>query len=233
MNDTLVIIPTYNEVKNISNIINAVNSASKVDILIIDDNSPDKTFEIVEKLKSDLSNLFLIKRERKLGLGTAYIKGFKFALEKGYRYIMEMDADFSHDPKEIPRFIEAVKENDLVIGSRYITGVNVINWPLKRLLISYFAGRYVHYITGLPIKDPTGGFKCFRKEVLETIDLDKVQSTGYSFQIEMTHKAWKKGFRILEIPIVFTDRYHGKTKMSKKIIWEAVWIVWKLRLGII
>lgn len=233
MNDTLVIIPTYNEAKNIGNIITAVSNAAEVDILIIDDNSPDKTFEIVENLKDDLSNLFLIKREKKLGLGTAYIKGFKYALEKGYQYIMEMDADFSHDPKEIPRFIEAAKDSDLVIGSRYITGVNVINWPLKRLLISYFASKYVHYITGLPIKDPTGGFKCFRRKVLETIDLDKVRSTGYSFQIEMTHKAWKKGFKILEIPIVFTDRYHGTTKMSRKIIWEAVWIVWKLRLGII
>ncbi|MBI4847167.1 MAG: polyprenol monophosphomannose synthase [Nitrospirae bacterium] len=233
MNRTLVIIPTYNEAKNIGMLISAINEAADIDILIVDDNSPDKTYEIIESLMSTHSNLNLIKREKKLGLGTAYIAGFKFALEKGYSYIMEMDADFSHDPKEIPNFLKEIPNSDLVIGSRYITGVNVINWPMSRLLLSYSAGKYVHYVTGLPVKDPTGGYKCFRRDVLKSIDLDKVRSTGYSFQIEMNHKAWKKGFRLKEIPIVFTDRYMGKTKMTKSIMWEAIWIVWKLRLGII
>jgi dolichol-phosphate mannosyltransferase len=233
MNTTLVVIPTYNEANNIARLISAINESADVDILVVDDNSPDRTYEIVEKLQAELDNLHLIRREGKLGLGTAYIAGFRFAISKGYSYIMEMDADFSHDPKEIPRFLEAIKENDLVIGSRYIRGVNVINWSMSRLLLSFSASKYVHFITGLPVKDPTGGFKCFKREVLEGIDLDSVKSTGYSFQIEMNHKAWKKGFRLKEIPIVFTDRYMGKTKMSRKIMWEAIWIVWKLRLGLI
>jgi dolichol-phosphate mannosyltransferase len=233
MNSTLIVIPTYNEANNIAGLISAINESADVDILVVDDNSPDRTYEIVEKLHAELDNLHLIRREGKLGLGTAYIAGFGFAISKGYSYIMEMDADFSHDPKEIPRFLEAIKENDLVIGSRYIRGVNVINWSMSRLLLSFSASKYVHFITGLPVKDPTGGFKCFKREVLEGIDLDSVKSTGYSFQIEMNHKAWKKGFRLKEIPIVFTDRYMGKTKMSRKIMWEAIWIVWKLRLGLI
>jgi dolichol-phosphate mannosyltransferase len=233
MKTTLVVIPTYNEATNIARLIAAINESSDVDILVVDDNSPDGTHEIIEKLQRDLQNLHLIKREGKLGLGTAYIAGFRFAINKGYKYIIEMDADFSHDPKEIPRFLGAIEENDLVIGSRYIIGVNVINWSMSRLLLSYSASKYVHFITGLPIKDPTGGFKCFRREVLEGIGLDGVKSSGYSFQIEINHKAWKRGFRIKEIPIVFTDRYMGKTKMTKKIMWEAIWIVWKLRLRLI
>jgi dolichol-phosphate mannosyltransferase len=233
MKTTIVVIPTYNEATNIARLIAAINESSDVDILVVDDNSPDGTYGIIEKLQRDLQNLHLIKREGKLGLGTAYIAGFRFAISRGYKHIIEMDADFSHDPKEIPRFLEAIEENDLVIGSRYIIGVNVINWSMSRLLLSYSASKYVHFITGLPVKDPTGGFKCFRREVLESIGLDGVKSSGYSFQIEMNHKAWKKGFRIKEIPIVFTDRYMGKTKMTKKIMWEAIWIVWKLRLGVI
>lgn len=233
MNHTLIIIPTYNEAENISDLIYAINKVAEVDILIIDDNSPDKTYEIIERLQSSLKNLYLIKRGKKLGLGTAYVQGFKFAIEKGYKYIMEMDADFSHNPNDIPRLLEAVKGNDLVIGSRYIKGICVVNWPFRRLLLSYFASKYVNFITRLPIKDPTSGFKCFRREVLQDIDLDKIRSNGYSFQIEMNYKTWKKGYNIKEIPIIFIDRSMGKTKMSKRIIWEAIWVVWKLRLGII
>ena len=232
MNNTLVIIPTYNEKNNVSNIIHTVMNAAKVDILIIDDNSPDKTYEIVENLCADIKGLNLIKRERKLGLGSAYITGFKFALEKGYKYIIEMDADLSHDPLDIPRLLASVKDHDMVIGSRYIQGVSVVNWSFRRLLLSYLASKYVYFITGMPVKDPTGGFKCFKREVLESIDLDKVKSNGYSFQIEMNYKAWKKRHKIKEISIIFYERMSGKSKMSKKIIWEAIWIVWKLKLGL-
>ena len=232
INNTLVVIPTYNEAYNISNVINIINSSVAIDILIVDDNSPDKTYEIVENLQTHMENLNLIKRESKMGLGSAYIAGFKFALETGYMNIIEMDADLSHDPLDIQRLLGAIKDNDMVIGSRYITGISVVNWSFKRLLLSYSASKYIHFITGMPIKDPTGGFKCFKREVLESIDLDKVKSNGYSFQIELNHKAWKKGFKIKEIPIIFHERTSGKSKMSKSIIWEAVWIVWKLKLGI-
>jgi len=228
---TLVIIPTYNEKENIERIITSVLSTqNNLDILVVDDNSPDKTWKIVEKKSKEDSRVFLLKREGKLGLGTAYIAGFKFAIEKNYNYIFEMDADFSHDPKEIPHFLKAIEDNDLVIGSRYIKGVNVVNWPLRRLILSYGANVYTRIITGLPLKDSTGGYKCFRREVLEKLDLDKINSGGYSFQIEVNYKIWKKGFRIKEIPIVFVDRTEGKSKMSKKIIREAIWMVWKLRL---
>ncbi|TFG96628.1 MAG: polyprenol monophosphomannose synthase, partial [Calditrichales bacterium] len=172
----------------------------------------------------------LVEREGKLGLGTAYVAGFRFALKNGYDFIFEMDADFSHDPREIPNFLNAIAESDLVIGSRYIKGVNVVNWPLSRLLLSYFANRYTSIVTGMPLKDSTGGFKCFRREVLEAINLEKVHSGGYSFQIEMNFKAWKKGFRVKEIPIIFIDRAVGKSKMSQEIIREAVWMVWKLKI---
>ena len=232
VNNTLVVIPSYNEAYNIGNIIHAINNSATVDILIIDDNSPDKTYEIVENLQAHMENLNLIKREKKLGLGSAYIAGFKFALEKGYLNIIEMDADLSHNPLDIQRLLEAIKDNDMVIGSRYINGISVVNWSFKRLLLSYSASKYIYYITGMPIKDPTGGFKCFKREVMESIDLDKVKSNGYSFQIELNHKAWKKGFKIKEIPIIFHERTSGKSKMTKSIIWEAVWIVWKLKLGI-
>jgi len=228
---TLVIIPTYNEKENIERIITSVLSTqNNLDILVVDDNSPDKTWKIVEKKSKEDSRVFLLKREGKLGLGTAYIAGFKFAIENKYNYVFEMDADFSHDPKEIPHFLKAIEDNDLVIGSRYIKGVNVVNWPLRRLILSYGANVYTRIITGLPLKDSTGGYKCFRREVLEKLDLDKINSGGYSFQIEVNYKIWKKGFRIKEIPIVFVDRTEGKSKMSKKIIREAIWMVWKLRL---
>jgi dolichol-phosphate mannosyltransferase len=227
----LIIVPTYNEYENIERLIGEINSInSSLDILVVDDNSPDGTGEHVKKLKEKFSNLHLIEREGKLGLGTAYVAGFNFALENGYTIIFEMDADFSHDPKEIPNFLEAINEADLVIGSRYIKGVNVVNWPLSRLLLSYFANKYTRLITGLPICDSTGGYKCFRREVLESVNLDEVRSGGYSFQIEMNFKAWKKGFRLKEIPIIFIDRAVGKSKMSKQIFREAVWMVWKLKL---
>lgn len=228
---TLVIIPTYNEMENIPRLLPIVLSQDdSIDILIVDDNSKDGTAQfIIEQQKSN-NRLHLLQREKKLGLGTAYIAGFKYALENNFDYIFEMDADFSHEPKEIPNFLKAIKDNDLVLGSRYIDGVRVLNWPMKRLLLSFFASVYTRIITGMPIKDATGGFKCFRRKVLENIDLNKVQSNGYSFQIEMTFKAYKKGFKIKEIPIVFMDRVKGTSKMSKKIVYEAVFMVWKLRL---
>jgi len=228
-NDALVIIPTYNEKHNVRKIINKVVEF-EVDILIIDDSSPDGTADIVRELKNEYEQrVFLIVREEKLGLGTAYIKGFKWALDRNYQYIMEMDADLSHDPDDVPRLIEKAKEgNELVVGSRYCKGVNVVNWPLKRLIISYLASRYTRYITRIPMEDPTSGFKCFQREVLEEISLDNVHSHGYAFQIEMNYRAWKKGFEIQEIPIIFTERSEGKSKMSRDIVYEAAFMVWKL-----
>jgi dolichol-phosphate mannosyltransferase len=228
---TLVIIPTYNESENVERIVPLVlEKDSSVHVLIVDDNSPDGTGRIADGMAKQNDRIFVIHRENKSGLGTAYIAGFKFALGKGFDLIFEMDCDFSHDPKYIPDFLEAVQNADLVLGSRYISGVNVINWPMSRLLLSYYANVYSRLVTGLRVKDATGGFKCFRREVLEAIDLGRVKSNGYSFQIEMSFRAWKKGFRIKEIPIVFEDRKVGQSKMSKKIVREAVWMVWKLRL---
>lgn len=233
---SIIVIPTYNEINNISKLIEKIHSfVPEMHLLIVDDNSPDGTAKVVKDLAaSDSENrIHLIEREGKQGLGTAYCRGFSWAIERGYDTIMEMDADFSHDPKEIPRFLEAIKENDLVIGSRYIKGVNVVNWPLRRLLLSYFANMYTQFITGLPIKDATGGFKCFRAEKLAQIDLDKIKSNGYGFQIEMNYRMWKKGARIKEIPIVFVDRIEGESKMSKKIVYEAVFLVWRLKFGLV
>lgn len=228
---SLVIIPTYNEMENIPKLIPIVLSQhDSLEILIVDDNSPDGTAKYIEELKQSNSRIHLIKRGGKLGLGTAYLEGFKYALKNNYDYIFEMDADFSHDPNEIKNFLEAIKQNDLVLGSRYINGVRVLNWPMRRLLLSFFASVYTKVITGMPVRDATGGFKCFRRKVLDSIDLDKVKSNGYSFQIEMTFKAYAKGFKIQEIPIVFVDRVKGTSKMSKKIVFEAVTMVWKLRL---
>lgn len=228
----LVVIPTYNEAENISRIIPEVLKQGELfDILVVDDNSPDGTAQIVKRLQNELGDrLHLLERQGKMGLGTAYVAGFKYALESNYDYIMEMDADFSHNPAMLPQFIEAIEEADLVLGSRYVNGVNVINWPLRRLLLSYGASMYTRCITGLRVKDPTGGFKCFRRQVLEAIDLDKVRSNGYSFQVEMSFRAWAKGFKIKEIPIVFTDRVGGKSKMSSKIVREAIWMVWMLKI---
>ncbi len=232
MMNSLVIIPTYNEKKNISIVIEKLNSLNTgVDILVVDDNSPDGTAEIVKGLQKENKNLFLVKRSNKLGLGTAYIRGFNWALERGYQYILEMDADLSHNPDDVPRLIKECKKGyDLVIGSRYCDGVNVTHWPIKRLLLSYGANKYTRIVTGLPIKDTTAGFKCFNRRVLEDIDLSRIKSSGYSFQIEMNFRAWKKGYSLKEIPIVFEERSEGESKMSKNIVYEAVFMVWKLKI---
>ena len=228
---SLVIIPTFNEMENIPKLIPEVLSKDEgIEVLVVDDSSPDETADYVEKLKQNNNKIHLIKRDYKMGLGTAYITGFKYALDHSFDYIFEMDADFSHDPIEIVNFLSEIKNYDLVLGSRYISGVNVVNWPMRRLILSYSANIYTKIITGLHIKDATGGYKCFRREVLEAIDLDEIKSNGYAFQIEMTFKAWKKGFKIKEIPIIFVDRVKGTSKMSKKIVREAVIRVWKLRI---
>lgn len=227
----LIIFPTYNERENIEKIVHAVLPLdARIHVLIVDDNSPDGTGDLADKLARQQSNVFVLHREKKEGLGRAYIAGFKWAIQEGFDYIFEMDADFSHGPEYIRDFLREIQNHDLVIGSRYISGVNVINWPMSRLLLSYFANVYTRWITGLPLRDATGGFKCFRREVLEAIDLDDVKSTGYSFQIEMSMRSWKKGFRIKEIPIIFVDRIAGSSKMSRKIVREAIWMVWLLRL---
>ncbi len=232
MKDALVIIPTYNERENIESVIaRALEQTDSVEILVVDDNSPDGTGDFVANLCETNPRVHLHRRAGKLGLGTAYIEGFKYALREGYKYIFEMDADFSHDPKEIPNFLKAIQNADLVIGSRYITGVNVVNWPLSRLLLSYFASAYTRIITRMPIRDATGGFKCFRRETLEALDFKKINSGGYSFQIEMNWHVWMKGFRILEIPIIFVDRTVGQSKMSKSIVREAIFVVWKLGIA--
>ena len=227
----LVIIPTYNEVENIEQLLSILLEDNKdLEILVLDDNSPDGTARVVRGKMEAESRIHLIERPGKMGLGSAYVTGFKYALEHGFEYIMEMDADFSHNPKDVPRILEEAKNYDLVIGSRYSNGVNIVNWPFKRLLISYFASKYVRIITSMPIKDPTGGFKCFNRRVLESINLDKILSDGYAFQIEMNFRAWTRGFRIKEIPIIFTERINGVSKMSKHIVWEAAWMVWHLQI---
>jgi dolichol-phosphate mannosyltransferase len=227
----LLIIPTYNEIANIKNIITASLSQSPdLYILVIDDNSPDGTAKAVKEMMENEPHINLIERPQKMGLGSAYVQGFKYALNNDYDYVLEMDADFSHNPADIPRLLEAAKKYDVVIGSRYCQGVNIINWPFRRLLISYFASKYVRIITGMPIKDPTSGFKCFRRRVLEAIDLNSILSDGYAFQIEMNFRAWVKGFTIYEIPIVFTERRDGVSKMSRQIVWEAAWMVWRLQI---
>jgi len=228
---TLVIIPTYNELDNVQKLIpHIIEKYPELDILIVDDNSPDGTANYVEELSKSETRVKLIKREKKLGLGTAYVEGFKYMLTNGYDAVIQMDADYSHDPKEIKNFLKKIKDYDLVIGSRYINGVRVINWPIRRLLLSYFANLYTRIITGMPIKDATGGFKCIKRNVIESINLDEIRSNGYSFQIEINFLAWRKKFKIIEIPIVFVERVQGSSKMSKKIVREAVFMVWKLRL---
>jgi dolichol-phosphate mannosyltransferase len=229
----IVIIPTYKERENIETIVQAISSLkTSFDILIIDDNSPDGTAAIVKDLQKSYTNLFLVERPGKLGLGTAYIAGFKWALEKGYNFIYEMDADFSHDPRDLLKLYAACSENgaDLAIGSRYISGVNVVNWPLSRVLMSYVASIYVRMITGMKIMDTTAGFKCYRRVVLENIKLDKIRSVGYGFQIEMKFKTWKLGYKIVEVPIIFTDRKLGASKMSGGIFNEALWGVLRMKV---
>ena len=227
----LVIIPTYNEIENIYEIIPAVlEQDERLELLIVDDNSPDGTSAAVEEIQKHEKRVHLIKRKSKMGLGSAYLTGFKFGLDMGYEYIFEMDADFSHDPAMLPVLLKRAEENDLVIGSRYVKGINVVNWPLSRLILSWGASMYVRIITGMKVKDPTGGFKCFHRRVLESINFDEILSDGYSFQVEMNYRTWCKKFRIEEVPIVFTDRREGQSKMSKKIIREAIFVVWKLRI---
>jgi len=228
---TLVIVPTYDESQNIEKLLEKIISQNinDLDILVVDDNSPDGTGKIVKRFSAKQPAVQLLERSGKLGLGTAYVTGFKYALKENYDLIIEMDADFSHDPNELKNLIQATDRYDLVMGSRYVKGVNVINWPLSRLLLSMGASLYTRLITGLPLRDCTSGFKCFKRKVLESIDLDRVQSDGYSFQIEMSYKAWKKGFSLGEIPIIFMDRSAGTSKMSKKIVREAIWMVWSLK----
>ena len=230
MSDTLVVIPTYNEKENAEAISRAVLAACpEADLLFVDDNSPDGTGQLADQLAASNPRIHVLHRPQKQGLGRAYLAGFRWALERpDFRFVMEMDADFSHDPKAVPQLRAAAQDADLVLGSRYVGGIRVINWPLNRLILSTGAGLYVRLITGMPFSDPTGGFKCFRREVLAAIDLDEIHSNGYSFQIEMTHTAWHLGFKIVESPIVFEERREGQSKMSGGIVNEALWMVWKL-----
>lgn len=226
----LVVVPTFNEAENVPRLLPRIlNQAPFVEVLVVDDGSPDGTADLVRGMQQANPRVHLLVRPAKMGLGTAYVEGFKFAIRNGFDLVFEMDADFSHDPAEIPNFLRAIEEADLVIGSRYTNGVRVVNWPIKRLLLSYFANVYTRFMIGLPLHDATGGFKCYRRSVLEAIDLDRIRSNGYAFQIEMSYKAWKKGFRLTEIPIVFHDRRSGQSKMSKSIVHEAFFMLWKLR----
>jgi dolichol-phosphate mannosyltransferase len=232
MNDTLVIVPTVNERENLPKLAQHLASLPiAVDLLVVDGNSSDGTAQIADDLAAKNPAIHVIHEKEKKGLGRAYCTGFAWALQRQYAFIMEMDGDFSHNPDDIPRFIAAAQEGaDLVLGSRYCNGIRVINWPMKRLLLSTAAARYVMTITGMPFFDPTGGFKCFRRRALESIDLDSIRSNGYSFQIEMTHKIWMQGMNVVEVPIIFTERLHGHSKMSGNIIWEALTMVWRLWL---
>ncbi len=227
----LVIIPTYNEHENLPRIVPQIlEQDPRLEVLVVDDSSPDGTGELAEALAQAEPRVHVLHRTGKLGLGTAYVAGFRWALEHRYDYVYEMDADFSHDPEHLPEFLAQIHDADLVIGSRYLDKrVTVVNWPMTRLLLSYFANVYARWVTGLKLWDSTGGFKCYRRRVLEAVDLDRVRSNGYSFQIEMSFRAWRKGFRLKEITILFTDRSHGQSKMSRGIVWEAVWMVWRLR----
>jgi dolichol-phosphate mannosyltransferase len=230
MSKALIIIPTYNEAQNAEKIITEVLQQSEmVQVLIVDDNSPDGTAAIVKKMMETNPRIHILERERKLGLGTAYVAGFKYAIKNEFDFVFEMDADFSHNPKEIPIMLGKMNECDVLIGSRYIKGVNVVNWPMKRLILSYSANIYTRVITGMPVHDATAGFKCYKRKVLESINLDGLKSNGYAFQIETNFLAWKKGFKLLEMPIVFVDRRVGVSKMNKKIVYEAAFMVWRLK----
>lgn len=233
MSESIVIIPTYNESNNIRKLMEkTLNLKKEIDILIVDDGSPDGTAGIVKTFQSDYPDrIHLIEREAKMGLGSAYVTGFKFALSYGYNYICEMDADFSHNPEDLPRLIETVEDGDadLAIGSRYSNGISIVNWPLSRLILSFAANVYARTITGLPVKDTTAGFKCIHRKVLETINLDRIRSNGYAFQIEIHYRAWVAGFRLKEVSIIFKEREEGVSKMSKSIVREAIWRVWTLK----
>jgi dolichol-phosphate mannosyltransferase len=228
----IVIVPTYNEADNIRELVPRILEQDPgMEILVVDDNSTDGTGTIVDELIQTEPRLHVLHRPGKMGLGTAYVDGFRYALERDYDFVFEMDADFSHDPDSLPAFLEAIQDADLVVGSRYLNGVTVVNWPLTRLILSYCANLYTRIITWMPLKDATGGFKCFRRTTLQKIDLERVKSDGYGFQIELNFKVWRRGLRIKEIPILFVDRRVGISKMNKKIIWEAMWLVWKLRFS--
>ena len=226
-NTTLVIVPTYNEQDNLPGIVKALGKLP-VDMRVVDDNSPDGTGDMADEFVEKHDYVHVLHRKEKNGLGRAYCAGFEWALKRDYEFIFEMDGDFSHDPEDIPRFLEAAKDADLVLGTRYRGGIRVMNWPLRRLMLSLSAAKYVKWITGLPFSDPTGGYKCFRRSALESVNLAAVRSNGYSFQIEMTHKIWRQGLRVAEVNIVFTERVEGTSKMSWNIAWEAVWMVWWL-----
>ncbi len=229
---TIVVTPTYNEQKNINELLGTIFSVnSNFHVLVVDDNSPDGTGSIVKKLQSTYPNLHLLSRNKKDGLGSAYVAGFKYALKRDFDAIVQMDADMSHDPKDIVSLISELENTDVAIGSRYISGVNVVNWPIRRLMISYGANIYTRLVTGLPVKDATGGFKCWKRKVLESLDLNNIRSQGYSFQIEMTYRAWLKGFKIKEVPIVFVDRTIGESKMTHSVMLEAAIMIPRLRLG--
>ena len=230
MSRVLVVIPTYNESENIPRLIPQVlEQAEGIEVLVVDDGSPDGTGGIVRRMGEKDPRVHLLERSAKMGLGTAYVDGFRYALAGNYDFVFEMDADFSHNPNEIPAFLARAREADLVVGSRYTNGVRVLNWPMQRLLLSWTANVWTRFWTGLPLNDATGGFKCYRIEVLKGINLDSIRSNGYAFQIEMSYMAWRKGFRLAEIPIVFLDRLAGKSKMSKHIVYEAFFMLWKLR----
>lgn len=230
MGDVLVIIPTYNEAENLPQIVPAVlERSSRFEVLVVDDGSPDGTGELAESLAAENGRVHVLHRPGKLGLGTAYLTGFRWALDRDYQLVLEMDADFSHDPTHLPEFLALAEEYDLVVGSRYTRGVTVVNWPMGRLLLSWLANKYAKFVTGLSLNDVTSGYKCYHREVLETLDLDAIRSNGYAFQIETVFRARHAGFRVVETPIVFVDRDIGESKMSKRIVWEAIWMVWRMR----
>ena len=229
MNQTLIIVPTFNERDNLPRMVAKLLSLPiAVDVLVVDDNSPDGTGKMADELAVQHPQIHVLHRAGKEGLGRAYLAGFKWALENKYEFIFEMDCDFSHNPDDIQAFLEAIKDADLVLGSRYVGGIRVINWPLGRLMLSRSAGKYVSLVTGMPFSDPTGGYKCFRRRALQAVNLDEIRSNGYSFQIELTHRLWRQGYKIVEVPIIFTDRTHGQSKMAGGIVNEAFWLVWRL-----
>jgi len=229
MNQTLVVVPTYNERENLPPLMQKLLALPvSVDVLVVDDNSPDGTGKLAEELAAKHPVIHVLHRSEKNGLGRAYLAGFAWALEQGYEFVFELDGDMSHNPDDIPMFLEAARGADLVLGSRYLNGIRIINWPLSRLMLSKSAATFVQRVTGMPFTDPTGGYKCFRRRALESIDLKAIDSNGYSFQIETTQKLWRKGMKILEVPIIFTDRFQGRSKMSRAIMFEAFWMVWRL-----
>lgn len=229
MNNTLVVVPTYNERENLPPLTQRLLALPvPVELLVVDDNSPDGTGKLADELSAQYPGIHVIHRSEKNGLGRAYVAGFKWALAHQYEYVFELDGDLSHNPDDIPMFLEAAKDADLVLGSRYMNGIRIINWPLSRLMLSKGAAKYVQWVTGMPFTDPTGGYKCFRRRALQAINLDAINSNGYSFQIEMTHVLWRQGLRVVEVPIIFTDRFQGRSKMSRVIVREALWMVWRL-----